>query len=319
MSTPARNPLPTLFTIHGGGFCLGAPRDDDEWNRAFADRYGVQVVALSYTKAPSGPFPTALHDLEALYLAVVADASIPTDNRTALLGFSAGGNLALTLSQLPTIQECTAPPRAVTSVYGCLDLSLHSGVKTGSRQYKPTLSPPRNSRKDALLDLVAVFDWSYIPYGQELRDPLLSPAYAPRSALPPYVCIVAAELDMLAHESWRMACRLANEEQAARGLSPARRLPDATSTDKNLRLVGREQPAKSKGKLETNNERFGWEERWDGSGIKWLLVPDVTHGFDNVHIRELMGGKESIRDAEAKTDAYCRVVAEWLLDVVWKT
>lgn len=311
--------MPTLFTIHGGGFCLGTSRDDDEWNRSFADKHGIQVVSLSYSKAPRRPFPTALHNLEALYLAVIADASLPTDNLTALLGFSAGGNLALALSQLPTIKGCAVPPRAVTSVYGCLDLDLHYEVKLGSRPYKPALSPPRNSPKDALLDLVPVFDWSYIPYGHDLRDPLLSPTFAPRAALPPYVCLVAAELDMLAHEAWRLACRLANEERAARGQPPMMHvLPDAESAVDSLRVVGREQPAGRKAAaLELDSERFAWEETRDGSGIKWLLVPDVTHGFDNVHIRGLMGGKETIRDAEAKTAAYCRALATWLLDVVW--
>ncbi|CCF45296.1 alpha/beta hydrolase, partial [Colletotrichum higginsianum] len=93
--------LPTLVTIHGGGFCIGVPDDDDAWNRTFADLNGALVVALHYWKAPWAPWPRALHDLEALYLAVVDDASLPIDKgRIALAGFSAGGNLTLCLSQM---------------------------------------------------------------------------------------------------------------------------------------------------------------------------------------------------------------------------
>ena len=98
--------LPSLFTVHGGGFCIGHQRDDDEWNRAFADAHGVLVISLNYAKAPAAPFPTAPRDVEALLLAALADASLPIDRttdgpttRTAIAGFSAGGNLALAVSR----------------------------------------------------------------------------------------------------------------------------------------------------------------------------------------------------------------------------
>jgi acetyl esterase/lipase len=101
--------LPTLFTIHGGGFCIGHQRDDDEWNRAFANTQSVLVISLNYSKAPAHPFPTGLHDLEALLLAALADTSLPIDrttdgptSRTAILGFSAGANLALSVSRTST-------------------------------------------------------------------------------------------------------------------------------------------------------------------------------------------------------------------------
>lgn len=109
--------LPALFTIHGGGFCLGHQRDDDEWNRTFADTHSVLVISLNYSKAPTYPFPTAPHDIEALVLAALEDASLPIDrsahapaSRTAILGFSAGGNLALSVSRMSD-----PPPRPPTA------------------------------------------------------------------------------------------------------------------------------------------------------------------------------------------------------------
>ncbi len=105
--------LPTLFTIHGGGFCIGHSRDDDEWNRRFANKQKTLVISLNYSKSPQHPFPTALHDIEALLLAALADESLPIDrskrpntsvSRTAILGFTEGGNLALSVAQLPSIR-----------------------------------------------------------------------------------------------------------------------------------------------------------------------------------------------------------------------
>ncbi|OIW25608.1 alpha/beta-hydrolase [Coniochaeta ligniaria NRRL 30616] len=321
--------LPTLFTIHGGGFCIGHSRDDDEWNRRFANKQKTLVIALNYSKAPQHPFPTALHDLEALLLAALADESLPIDrsarpggtspslSRTAVLGFSAGGNLALAVSQLPSVRAHPQTPAAAISVYGCLDLSVPPAAKLANRPVKPTLAPPRGG-KDALADplagLAPTFDWSYIPYGHDLRDPLLSPAWAEGADLPPFVGVVAAELDMLAHESWRLACRLSR--RGGRG----RAVPDRLSKDEKERVCGRREVGRRKGALEDiNNERFGFEDYWDKSrgGVKWLLVPDVLHGFDNPHIRGLMGGEVMIKDAEMKTRAYVEEMGNWLRERVW--
>ncbi|KAK0724345.1 Alpha/Beta hydrolase protein [Lasiosphaeris hirsuta] len=322
--------LPTLFTIHGGGFCIGHVRDDDEWNRAFADGQDVLVIALNYSKAPAAPFPTAIHDLEALLLALLSDESLPIDRaphlgrgRNALLGFSAGGNLALAVSQLPTVRDHVLAPAAAVSVYGYLDLSVPAEEKTANRPFKPSLELPRGGKVDALLWLMPAFDWSYVPYGHDLRDPLLSPYFATRDHLPPYVGIVAAELDFLAHEGWRTACRLAREGLgeggwAAEGGRYRHKVPDRLSKEKPWRVCGREEVSSRVGELERDDGRFSFEESWLGGGVKWLLVPDVLHGFDNQNIRALMGGEETVRDAEAKTKAFMDELGLWLRDTVWK-
>ncbi|KAK4238769.1 Alpha/Beta hydrolase protein [Achaetomium macrosporum] len=333
-SSPAT--LPTLFTIHGGGFCVGHIRDDDEWNRAFADKHNILVIALNYRKAPTHPFPTAPHDIEALLLALLADESLPVDRnntRTAILGFSAGGNLALSAVQLPSIRSHPLRPAAAISVYGCLDLSVPPHEKLRNRPWKPHLPAPRGDSRDALICLAPAFDWSYIPYGHDLRDPLLSPHYAPRARLPRYVCLVGAELDMLAHESWRMACRLSREGGDADGNGNGRKreVPDRGSERVEERVCGSVDGRATAGKGELvgipggegkEDERFAFEENFPGQegggGVKWLLVPDVVHGFDNPRVRALVGGKEAIEDAVLKTEAYTAELARWLKEVVWK-
>lgn len=191
-------------------------------------------------------------------------------------------------------------------------------AKLANRPVKPSLPPPRGGKDattDPLADLAPTFDWSYIPYGHDLRDPLLSPAFARATALPPFVGVVAAELDMLAHESWRLACRLSRQ-----GGGKNRRVPDRLSSSESERVCGRQGVGRRKGALEDiNNERFWFEDSWDGGrgGVKWLLVPDVLHGFDNPHIRGLMGGEVMIKDAEMKTRAYVEEMGNWLRERVW--
>lgn len=53
--------MPLCFTIHGGGFIMGTPQDNDAWNAKFASRYSATVVALNYNKAPKTTFPMSIH------------------------------------------------------------------------------------------------------------------------------------------------------------------------------------------------------------------------------------------------------------------
>lgn len=349
-----------------------------------ADSLGMLVIGLPYSKAPRAPFPAGLNDLEALYLAVLGDESLPIDRtsrsgggrnsgrsrargRIALAGFDAGANLAMALSQLPTVQQQSqnnnnsqtagAAPTAVVSISGILDLARPLEAKTRGRPYKPGLPAPRNGAADMLAATYGAYAWGYVPYGQDLRDPLLSPAFAQQQqqgpdghdggdggVLPPHVCLVAAELDLLAHESWRMACRLVQEGGIRRGDGRRARwrVPDPDAVEDRAQAVcGREQSSAVKGSLEMEDlssssrggdglgprKRFGFEVVWGSEGdggddgdedgsVRWILVPDAMHGFDRALWR--YGGEETVRDAELKTVAYVDAVGKWLRDTVWK-
>ncbi|KAF6808330.1 alpha beta hydrolase fold protein, partial [Colletotrichum musicola] len=287
--------LPTLFSIHGGGFSIGVPDDDDQWNRTFSDLNGALVVALNYWKAPYAPWPKSLHDVEALYLAAVEDQSLPIDrSRIAVTGFSAGGNLSLCLSQLDSVRKHpTSAPRAVMPIYPCTDFSTPLAEKKHRRPYKVgKLSGIRGQERDFVYEFAPVFDWAYVPYGTNLRDPLLSPRYATREALPANVCIVGAELDYLAFEAWELACKLGG-----------RTIPPGT------KAVGRKEVAKTQ-ELETKDERFGWEVK-DGRGsVKWLLVPDVIHAFDMHEMGAMVSDAETVRDGNAKAVKVIQVLGE---------
>ena len=294
--------LPTVFMIHGGGFTLGSPHDDDRWNKRFAEMHNVLVIELNYRKAPWYPFPTALRDIEALALATSDDESLPIDkDRVAIGGFSAGGNLTLALSSLASVLE-KVRPRATLALYPVVDFTVPLQEKLASRYYKPSLGAgKRGENSDFLAAMGPFFDWSYIPVGQDLSDPLLSPFFGDRSRLPPHLFVLGAELDQLGHEDWRLACKLAGRDVPA------------TTTK-----VGQEKPAEQEG-LILDDERFSFEHVEEGGekSVRWLLIPDQIHGFDILPPR-MHGSPEALDDAHAKTLAYQKVLGEWLFDVAWR-
>jgi acetyl esterase/lipase len=289
--------LPVLFTLHGGGFSIGLCEDDDRWNRTFSDLHNVLVVSLNYSKAPWSPYPTALNDIVALYTAVVEDESLPLDRKkTAILGFSAGGNLALAVCQMPEMRNHASPPKAVIPVYPPLDFSEEARTKVDRRPYKPSL-PGIRGRRDWVINEAPIFSWAYIPYGSNLRDPLISPCFAKRADLPGNVFIIAAELDYLAYEALQLACRLTGKGELTASMAGR---PEAAVTQE----------------LELMDERFHWE---DGEkGVRWLLVPDVVHAFD-MHVGATIAcDRASVLDAEAKTVKYMKIVGDWLVSKgVW--
>lgn len=271
--------------------------------------HDILVIELNYRKAPWHPFPTAVHDLEALLLAAVADASLPIDkDRVAIGGFSAGGNLTLAASQLPSVREHVRP-RAAVLLYPSVDFTVPLAAKLAARHYKPpagrsSATNASASSGDYLRHLVPFFNWSYLPVGQDLRDPLLSPYFAAREDLPPHVFVLAAELDMLAHEAWRFASKLAGGSR-----------PVPTLEEK----VGQEKPAEEGTRLILDDERFSFEHVDEGGerSVRWLLVPDQIHGFD-VGPPRLHGSEEAFEDAKVKTKAYQKLMGEWLFDRAWK-
>ncbi|KAF9874787.1 hypothetical protein CkaCkLH20_07924 [Colletotrichum karsti] len=287
----SKDKLPVLFTIHGGGFVLGTPDDNDDWNSMYSTQHHSIVIGLNYAKAPGNPFPGPIHDCEELFLAALNDESLPLDKtRVALAGWSAGGNLCLAVSQLESVKKHLS---AIVPLYPCTDLSISAEEKAKTRRYKPDLGGFRAKDKDFLLGMAPVFDWSYKVPGESARNPLLSPAYAPKGAFPKQVFMIGCELDLLAHEGQRLIHSLAG------------RPPPPT-------VVGKEEVV-GDGELVLDDERFHFEvSGTDGSRYKWLLVPDTVHGFDQ-HLGGLVRDEVLLADAEIKMQKTIKMIGEWVL------
>ncbi|PRY44479.1 acetyl esterase/lipase [Umezawaea tangerina] len=91
---------PALLWLHGGGYLMGSPEQDEPSSIGFARDLGITVVAARYRFAPTHPAPAAVEDAYAalLWLVANADARGVDPSRIALGGASAGGGLAAGLA-----------------------------------------------------------------------------------------------------------------------------------------------------------------------------------------------------------------------------
>lgn len=176
-------------------------------------------------------------------------------------------------------------------MYPVTDWTATAEDRLATRRRKPALGGFRGRPGDLLTMIAPLAEWSYLPAGQDLRDPLVSPGFAAREALPGRVFVVAAELDMLAGEAWRMAWALSGREGGP-GEDEA---------------VGAEEVAPV-GELVLDDERYHWEE----GGVRWLLVPDAIHGFD-MDMSRIVKDQDAVDDGRAKAAKVVDLVAEWLL------
>ena len=95
-------PMPAMLWIHGGGFVMGSPAQDDAKATLLARELGMTVVAPTYRLAPEHPFPAAMDDLYAAlsWLHTNAGALRVRADRIVVAGASAGGGLAAGLTLL---------------------------------------------------------------------------------------------------------------------------------------------------------------------------------------------------------------------------
>lgn len=98
-NSPDGKRWPVVVNFHGGGFTIGCATDDGRWARIAVETTHAVFVSVDYRLAPENPFPAAVDDgVDALlYLEANADAFSLDMTRVSVTGFSAGGNLAVTV------------------------------------------------------------------------------------------------------------------------------------------------------------------------------------------------------------------------------
>ena len=100
-----------VMFVHGGGWVIFTPEHYDSLCAAIADRWNVQVFSVDYRLAPEHPFPAPLDDVVDAWKALVRDKDVYgiDPGRSAVMGNSAGGNLALCLSLRLRDEGFTSP------------------------------------------------------------------------------------------------------------------------------------------------------------------------------------------------------------------
>lgn len=198
------NSLPLYIDIHGGGFAIGDPLFDDEYCSHLASTYHMLVISLDYPKAPIVKFPTPTQDIVAIVLSILEDITLPIDHeRVVIGGFSAGGNLALSVAQAAQLRGRI---HGAVLWYPVTEFVSSSQEKLASRPYRG----PKDV--DSLAGVLDAFKWGYVKPGQDLMDPRLSVNYARREDLPKWMFFLGAEFDSLCNEAREMVMDVAGLE-----------------------------------------------------------------------------------------------------------
>lgn len=118
-------PFPLVISIHGGGWTQGSKQRGADQVSFFAGLVmnGFAVAAINYRLAPQHSFEEMLQDIDCAVSSLISQASRYNldPQRIGLMGFSAGGHLAL----MATAQGQSAGQRPVVAFYPATALAIH--------------------------------------------------------------------------------------------------------------------------------------------------------------------------------------------------
>ncbi|KAJ5683672.1 uncharacterized protein N7477_000017 [Penicillium maclennaniae] len=217
---------PVAVNFHGGGFTLGCATDDSRWANAVIAHVGAVVCSVSYRRAPEHPFRAAVDDgVEALLYLARNAADLGLDvSRVALSGFSAGGNLAITVPlrlQGRISTEIKENFGRAESTQRLVDMTSELKIVAlfcwypildflESRDHRRAMSIMPNKSMPKFF--TSLFDESYLPDPNDRSSIFASPVRASDSilaeALPRDVWLYICEWDMLMKEGQTFVRRL---------------------------------------------------------------------------------------------------------------
>lgn len=200
-SPGAPGPLPVLVFFHGGGFVLGALEEFDPFCTFLAKGASCLVVSVGYRLAPEAKHPAAVEDAwEALRWIAMHAAELGGDpGRIAVIGDSAGGNLAAVVSLLARDEGL---PRLALQVLICPWVDL-SRVSESSDSFRFFGDGPWLSAAN-----IRWYRDHYLRSQEQGEHWLVSPLLAPDLGDLPPALVITAEFDVLADQGQAYARRL---------------------------------------------------------------------------------------------------------------
>jgi acetyl esterase len=189
--------LPIIVYYRGGGWVIADLDTYDASASAIARKANALVVSVDYPMAPEHKFPAARDQAIEAYKYVVKKAKGWGGNpdRIAIVGESAGGNLAIATAIAARDQRMTVPV-AVVSVYPVATTSMDTPSKKQQAAAKPLNTP-----------MMAWFFDKVLNNGGDKKDPRLNLVSADLKNLPP-ITIINAELDPLRSDGDTLADKL---------------------------------------------------------------------------------------------------------------
>jgi acetyl esterase len=190
--------LPIVLYLHGGGFISGDLDTHDPVCRLLANHVPAMVVAVNYRLAPEHRFPAAPEDCFSVlrWLAANGNSLGGDASRMAVMGDSAGGNLAAVLALMARDRNGPALSAQVL-IYPMVDATLDC-----ESLVENAFIPPFT-----LIDCVSAWQ-QYLPPEVDRRNAYISPLRANSLDDLPPALVITAELDILADEGSAYVSRM---------------------------------------------------------------------------------------------------------------
>lgn len=178
--------LPIIVFFRGGGWVIADLDAYDASASALARKTGAAVISVDYPLAPEHKFPAAHDEAIEAYKYILKNAKGwgYDPSRIAIVGESAGGNLALNTAIAARDQNLTRPV-AVVSVYPVAATTMDTPSKTEQANAKPLNSA-----------MLTWFFGNVLNNDAEKQDPRLNLVAANLKDLPP-VTVINAQIDPL--------------------------------------------------------------------------------------------------------------------------
>lgn len=186
---PASGPSArVILYFHGGAYCVGSPRTHRGLASHLARVSETTVWVPDYRLAPEAPFPAALDDALACYLALL-ESGVPASD-ISIAGDSAGGGLALALAMRLRDEQHPLPSRMML-ISPWADLTNAGQHASDQPQGEVMLSWAQLDKSAALYA------------GGRQHEPYASPLLGDLSGLPPCLVIVGTR-EILLSDSERL-------------------------------------------------------------------------------------------------------------------
>lgn len=196
---------PVLINFCGSGFVLGTFGTDDEFCRYVAKSTDYTVIDVQYRLAPEHPFPAAYNDAEDVVRWVQSQPDRFDSSCISLSGFSAGANIALSVSSTSPLfnhEEKHNTFRTVISFYGPTDMNVATPDK-----------PQADSTNWIMRKIFPGFSHlchKCLNMGQvDPKDPRISPAYADPRSFPDTTLFISASQCSFGIEAEKLSEKLA--------------------------------------------------------------------------------------------------------------
>ncbi|CCO34563.1 lipase, putative [Rhizoctonia solani AG-1 IB] len=201
---------PAILFFHGGGWVFGnALMDVGPLSRLCMDAKCI-IVSVEYRLAPEHPYPAGLNDSwdSLLWLHKSGAEELGVDpNRIAVMGISAGANLAAVVAQKASLNSPRIPVKLQVLHVPVIDASFTAEDRS---RWTPSMIEYETSFSLSALNMLWLRD-KYLPNPEDRTNPEVSPIYQENPVAfegLPNTLVVVAELDTLRDEGVMYARKL---------------------------------------------------------------------------------------------------------------